>query len=166
MKEMSDADGTPEERIIDQRRGTRTTSVDRAYAKPAGGADRAGLAPGIVEVSEPRIGVGLEDAHISREVPARVLAASVSRVEEGRRRWVAASGNRRLRSAFSLEVPDPESPCRYRKSYPGSFRQCGQVSFWLDGSAWLRGSLAQREAKILYGSVQNLSHFWSVACSG
>jgi hypothetical protein len=41
----------------------------------------------MVEVIEPRIGVGLKDPGIAREMPTRVLAAAVARVEEDRRRF-------------------------------------------------------------------------------
>jgi hypothetical protein len=48
--------------------------------------DRSGLARGMVEVIEPSICIGLQDAGVAREMSARVLAATVARVEKDRRR--------------------------------------------------------------------------------
>ena len=43
-----------------------------------------GTAPGLVELSEPGIGIGLQDAGISGEVTCGVFAVAIARVEEHR----------------------------------------------------------------------------------
>ena len=53
--------------------------------------DRARHAPGQVELVEPGIGVGLQDARVARQVAAGMLAAAVRRVEKYRRRWLRAA---------------------------------------------------------------------------
>src|SRR5437660_3830670 len=55
--------------------------------------DPAGSSLGVVEVIEAGIGVGLQDSGPAREMPARMLAAAVARIEKhGGRRIVAAKG--------------------------------------------------------------------------
>jgi len=49
--------------------------------------DRAGFACRMVEIIEPGICVGLQDAGVIREMVARMLGTAVTRVEEHRRRW-------------------------------------------------------------------------------
>jgi len=44
--------------------------------------DRAGPAPGIVEIAKPGISIGLEDPGIAGEMPVGVLAVAIARVEE------------------------------------------------------------------------------------
>jgi hypothetical protein len=55
--------------------------------------DRPRLAPAVVELGEPGIGVGLQNAGIASEVPGRVFAGAVARVEEHCRRRIG-SGKR------------------------------------------------------------------------
>lgn len=55
--------------------------------RPAGGlGDRAGLAAWRVEFVEPGIGIGLQDALVAGQVALRMLAGTVTRVAERRRR--------------------------------------------------------------------------------
>ena len=49
--------------------------------------DRAGFSPGVIEIVEPGIGIGLQDAGIVGQVLARMLATTVARVVEQGRRW-------------------------------------------------------------------------------
>ena len=53
--------------------------------------DRTRFAPFMVEFVEPGIGVGLKDPSITGEMPTRMLAAAVARVEEDRRRFGRAA---------------------------------------------------------------------------
>jgi len=46
--------------------------------------DRAGPAPGIVEIAKAGISIGLEDPGIAGEMPVGVLAVAIARVEEQR----------------------------------------------------------------------------------
>ena len=55
--------------------------------------DRPGLALAVVELAEPGISIGLEDPGITGQMPGRVLAAAIARVEEHRGRR-ARSGER------------------------------------------------------------------------
>ena len=48
--------------------------------------DRTGLARGMIEIVEPGIGVGLQDAGIAGQMAGRMFAAAIARVEEHRRR--------------------------------------------------------------------------------
>ena len=57
-----------------------------AMAQHAASVIGPGLRPGIVELVEPGIGVGLQDPGVAGQMPARMLAAAVARVEEDRRR--------------------------------------------------------------------------------
>ena len=52
---------------------------------PAGSlGDWAGFALGVVEIAKAGIGIGLEDPGVAGEMPVRVLAVAVARVEEQR----------------------------------------------------------------------------------
>ena len=50
--------------------------------------DRPRLAPAVVEIAEPGIGIGLEDPGIAGEMPGGMLAGAIARVEEHRGRRV------------------------------------------------------------------------------
>jgi hypothetical protein len=58
-------------------KGPRTGA--RRWAQHAASAIGRGLRPGLVQFAEPGIGVGLQDAGPTREMPTRVLAAPVAR---------------------------------------------------------------------------------------
>jgi len=55
--------------------------------------NRPRLAPAVVEIAEPGISIGLEDAGVPGKMPSGVLTVSVARVVEDRRRRVR-SGER------------------------------------------------------------------------
>ena len=63
-----------------------SNSLRRPCAQQAASVIGPGLATRLVEVVEPGIGVGLQDAGIAGQVPARVLGGAVARVAEHRRR--------------------------------------------------------------------------------
>jgi len=48
--------------------------------------DRARFALGVIELAEPGIGIGLQEAGIAGEMPEGMLAGPVARVKEHRRR--------------------------------------------------------------------------------
>lgn len=50
--------------------------------------NRAGSAFAVVEIAEPGISIGLQNAGIAGEMPGRMLAATVARIKEHRGRWV------------------------------------------------------------------------------
>src|SRR5258708_3824722 len=62
--------------------------------------DPAGSALGVVEIIEAGIGVGLQDTDPAREMPARMLATPVTRVEE--------HGGRRIAAAARSVIPHVE----------------------------------------------------------
>jgi hypothetical protein len=66
--------------------------------------DRSRSSPGIVEIAEAGIGVGLEDSVISGQMPGRMLAVAIARVIEDRRR--------RVRPAERAIVPNIGRPGR------------------------------------------------------
>src|SRR5689334_11273023 len=53
--------------------------------------DRPWLAPAIVEIAEPGIGIGLKDTGVSGEMPGGMLASSIARVKEYRG-WRVGAG--------------------------------------------------------------------------
>jgi len=67
--------------------------------------DRAGPAPGIIEIAKAGISIGLEDPGIAGEMPVGVLAAAVARVEEQRGGRVGA-GERPIVPDISLYPAD------------------------------------------------------------
>ena len=60
--------------------------------------DRRGTSLRLIEFTEPGIGIGLQDTGPAREMPSRVLAAAIARVEE--------QGSRRIMAAERPVVPD------------------------------------------------------------
>jgi hypothetical protein len=60
--------------------------------------DRAGFAFAVVELAEPGISIGLQDAGIASEMPGGMLAAAIVRVEEHRRRRAGPANGRSSRT--------------------------------------------------------------------
>ena len=50
--------------------------------------DRPGFAPAVIQIAEPGIGIGLQDAGIAGEMPGGMLAGAIARAEEHRGRRV------------------------------------------------------------------------------
>src|SRR5258708_32285010 len=67
-------------------RSASTKNLRRPWLQQAASVigDRAGPAPGIVEIAKAGISIGLEDPGIAGEMPVGVLAVAIARVEEQR----------------------------------------------------------------------------------
>jgi hypothetical protein len=65
--------------------------------------DRAGFAVGVIEIAKAGIGIGLKDPGVAGEMPVRVLAVEVARVEEQRCGRVRAGDTARAATSDELK---------------------------------------------------------------